>query len=211
MSYSFILLDLDGTISDPIEGIWRSFNFALEHFGYEGIERTDISKYIGPPLDETFIKLANTSDPDHIHELVAKYRERFSRKGYKENKLYPGIQETLETLKHHNIQLGICTSKREDFAIKILKMFDLYELFTLVSGGDVGVKKVQQIKKLLASNLIHPDTIMVGDRAVDLLSAHQNQIKSAGVLWGYGSREELESQNPEFLFKKPEDLLLLVR
>jgi phosphoglycolate phosphatase len=210
MSFHFILFDLDGTISDPIEGIWRSLNFSLGNFGYPQFEKSDIPQFIGPPLDEAFAQIAGTSDPDHIKQLVSKYRERFSEIGYQENELYPGIEEVLKTLKAHNIQLGVCTSKREDFAIKILEMFGLYGYFLFVSGGDIGIKKSQQIQQLLSSNLISRNAVMVGDRAVDIIAAHQNQIYSAGVLWGYGSTEELQEQSPDYLLKKPEDLLMLI-
>lgn len=204
-----ILLDLDGTISDPIEGIWRSLNHALKHFGHRCLEKEETAEFIGPPLDEGFVHLVGSSDPKYINKLVVKYRERFALAGYAENRLYPGIKEVLFALHDQNVLLGICTSKREDFAVKILEMFGLLHIFAFVSGGDVGIKKTQQISELLSASRIPKNTIMVGDRAVDLLSAHQNHIISAGVLWGYGSKEELVEQSPKYLFEQPAELLIL--
>ena len=210
MSTPFLLFDLDGTISNPIAGIWRSINYALEYYGYQSITEEEASKYIGPPLDEIFMSLVLNKKADHINELIAKYRERFSEVGYSENELYPGMEETILSLVNTGLSLGICTSKRKDFADKILKMFHLRDYFEFVSGGDVGVKKHQQIRTLLSQNFIDNNTCMIGDRAVDLIAAHKNGIKSAGVLWGFGSRFELEGQSPEFLLEKPEELKLLV-
>ena len=211
MATPFILFDLDGTLSNPIEGIWRSINFTLSHYGYKNITKEETANFIGPPIDETFPLLTSSTDPNHIEDLVKKYRERYTSVGYSENTLYPGIKESIKTLFDQKIPMGLCTSKRKDNAETILKMFELHDYFSFVSGGDIGIKKYQQIQELLASNVISSGSIMVGDRAVDLISAHKNNIASAGVLWGYGSKEELEEQNPRFILKKPEEFFLLAR
>ncbi len=208
-STSCILFDLDGTISDPADGILHSFNYALDHFGYKTISRESIAKYIGPPLDESFALLTGSDDVEHICALVAEYRTYFAKVGYSENHLYPGIEEVLLFLKEKKITLGICTSKRKDFAEMILKMFGVGEYFSFVSGGDIGIKKACQIEQLLSSNSIGTSTIMVGDRAIDVTAAQQNGIDSAGVLWGYGTREELEKVSPGYIFENVGELRLL--
>lgn len=207
---SVLLFDLDGTISDPVVGIWRSFNYALEHFGYEPCSRETISTYIGPPLDESFRIITGNDSTKSILELVAKYRERFSRIGYSENKLYPGISEAIEFLSQNGASLAICTSKRKDFAETILNLFELRDCFEFISGGDVGITKSQQIQSLISKRLISNNAIMIGDRAIDLIAAHQNGIKSIGVLWGYGSQSELLAQSPALLLSNAHELKRLL-
>lgn len=208
MTQPFLLFDLDGTISDPIIGIWRSINFALEAFGFEPRSIEEISPFIGPPLDEIFNSL--TQDPSITEEIIVKYRERFSEVGFSENTLYPGIREVITSLSESKVFLGICTSKRKDFAEKILRMFDLHDKFEFVSGGDIGIKKYQQIESLLAENLIDQNTLMIGDRATDLISAHRNGLQSVGVLWGYGAKDELEAEAPQRILHEPRELITLV-
>jgi phosphoglycolate phosphatase len=208
MTKPLLLFDLDGTISDPIVGIWRSVNYALEDFGFEPCSIEQIAPFIGPPLDEIFN--AFTQDPSITTDIIAKYRERFSDVGYSENELYPGMKEIINSLADHKIQLGICTSKRKDFAERILHMFGMHDNFEFVSGGDIGIKKYQQIESLLADNLIDQNTLMIGDRATDLISAHKNGLQSVGVLWGYGSEKELEAESPRYILRKPSELMTLV-
>jgi phosphoglycolate phosphatase len=121
--------------------------------------------------------------------------------------LYPGIVDALDALGEAGIPLGICTSKRTDFAERILAMFGLRSRFRFISGGDVGVDKWRQIETLLAQGLISASTVMVGDRAIDLVAAHRNGLSAAGVLWGHGSREELEREQPRYLLSEPSGLL----
>ncbi|MCL6271378.1 HAD hydrolase-like protein [Sansalvadorimonas sp. 2012CJ34-2] len=201
-----LLFDLDGTISDPLEGIIRSTNFALEHFGYSPKTAEDIAQYIGPPLDESLMDMTGQTDPKIISTYVAKYRERYVATGYRENTLYPDIPNALESLSQRNIPMAICTSKRADIADHILKMFGLRNYFQFISGGDVGIQKWQQIERLVDKNLVDKDTTMIGDRAVDIIAAQKNGLKSAGVLWGYGSLAELQSKKPNHILSSPAEL-----
>jgi phosphoglycolate phosphatase len=203
-----LLFDLDGTISDPLEGIGRSFNYALKAFGYQTHELPALAQYIGPPLDGSFELLTKSTDKTEITRLVAKYRERYAEIGYAENVLYPRMREVLETLAAREISMGICTTKREDFAVKILKLFGIHDLFRFISGGDIGIPKERQIRTLLEKKKIDAETVMIGDRSVDLVAAHRNGLLSCGVLWGYGSRSELEAESPARLLEHPEDLLI---
>jgi phosphoglycolate phosphatase len=204
-----LVLDLDGTISDPAIGICRSLNFALQHFGYATVPENDVGQYIGPPLDESFRSITRTTSPRHVAELVAKYRERYADVGYSENVIYPGMQETLASLAAAGVRLGVCTSKRSDFAEQILGMFQLRQYFQFVSGGDIGVTKASQLAALLTQSAVSPTSIMVGDRAVDVAAAKANGIRSAGVLWGHGTANELSSATPDHLLEHPEDLMKL--
>lgn len=205
-----LLFDLDGTISDPVLGIVRSLNHALVHFGQPAREEADLHVHIGPPLDEAFRALTGASSPGAIAPYVAKYRERYFAVGYRENVLYQGIIEALGVLDSSRIPMGVCTSKRTDIAERILEMFGVRRFFQFVDGGDAGVRKWQQIEGLRSQGFVDQTTIMIGDRAVDIEAAHRNGLQGAGVLWGYGSRQEIESAHPEHVLSVPADLQKLV-
>ena len=205
------MFDLDGTISDPLEGIGRSINYALEAYGYPRHQLSALAPYVGPPLDHTFKMLTGTDDDRIVTELVTKYRERYAEIGYAENTLYPGIREALAMLTENGVPMGVCTTKRRDFAEKILQLFALRPHFRFISGGDIGVHKSQQIGTLLSDHTIDHNAIMIGDRAIDVSAAHQNGLASAGVLWGYGSRSELEAAAPRHLLMHPGELTTFLR
>ena len=207
--HDLILFDLDGTLSDPLVGIGRSINYALAHYGYPVRELDQLSVYIGPPLDESFRALTGVTTTSHIEALVAKYRERYADVGYSENVLYPGIPEALYALRYAGIPMGVCTSKRVDFAEQILEMFGLRAQFRFVSGGDIGIQKWQQMQGLLADCQVSNSSVMVGDRAVDMVAAHRNGLHAAGVLWGHGTQEELTHEQPRYLFTSIPELLTL--
>ena len=141
-----------------------------------------------------------------VAALVAKYRERYGDVGYAENVLYPGIADALVALRRAGLPLGLCTSKRGDFAERILEMFGLREHFEFVSGGDIGTPKWRQIEGLLRSGQVSEASVMVGDRAIDVEAAHRNGLHAAGVLWGYGSAAELAQARPRYSFASPADL-----
>jgi phosphoglycolate phosphatase len=208
-SHDVIVFDLDGTISDPLVGIGRSINYALSHFGYAEHPLEQLSVHVGPPLDQAFSALTGLSSSSALDGFVTKYRERYGEIGYSENVLYPGIPPAVHRLSESGIKLGVCTSKRVDFAEKILELFGLKSYFSFVSGGEIGRHKWQQLETLLENGVITQSTVMVGDRGVDITAAHRNGLHAAGVLWGHGSREELEAEQPRYLFAKPEELLSL--
>ena len=208
--YSFFLFDLDGTLSDPLPGIARSFNYALAHFGYRQLPLTDFGRYIGPPLDVSFQALTGVNEPAALLALVAKFRERYGEIGYSENQLYPGIREALAGLAGQGVAMAVCTAKRQDLAEKVLDLFAIQQHFQFVSGGDVGIHKWQQIAALLAEGAINLQSVMIGDRDADLIAASKNGLAGAGVLWGYGSRAELQAHSPACLLTQPSELLQLV-
>lgn len=208
--YDVLLFDLDGTLSDPFIGIANSINFALGHFGYPQQDIPSLAQYIGPPLDQTFKKLLGPTPQHSPTDLVKKYRERYIEIGFAENTLYNNIPETIASLHAANFRMGICTSKPEPIARKVLDFFNLAHHFEFISGGDIGVEKWQQIEFLLHQRHITQNTVMIGDRNVDLTAAHKNSLKSAGVLWGYGSRSELTNEHPAHLLSQPSDLLQLI-
>ena len=204
-----LLFDLDGTLSDPLVGIGRSINYALSHFGYPELPLSRLAVHVGPPLDQAFSSITGLRSSSALDGFVAKYRERYGEIGYSENVLYPGIPEALHSLASAGIRLAVCTSKRVDFAENILELFGLRSYFSFVCGGEIGTQKWQQIRDLLEKRAVGQSAVMVGDRAVDMSAAHRNGLHAAGVLWGYGSREELEAEQPCYLFSTPQDLLSL--
>jgi len=203
VAHDLILFDLDGTLSDPLIGFGRSINYALGHFGYPPRELDELAAFIGPPIDEAFKTLTGITYESQITAFVAKYRERYGDVGYSENTIYPGVTEALASLAKNAISLAICTSKRKDFAEKILEMFGLRSYFRFVNGGDIGIQKWQQIEGLISQGLVSMSSVMVGDRSVDIRAAHRNGLHAAGVLWGYGSYEELSRELPRYLFSTP--------
>jgi len=178
-------------------------------FGYEELPLSDLAVHVGPPLDQAFSAITGLSSPSALDGFVAKYRERYGEIGYSENVLYPGVAQAVHSLADGGAMLGVCTSKRVDFAEKILELFDLRAYFSFVNGGEIGTHKWQQIGALLETGAITHSSVMVGDRAVDITAAHRNGLHAAGVLWGHGSREELEAEQPRYLFSKPAEVLCL--
>lgn len=207
---STIVLDLDGTISDPSLGITRCFNHALQSHGFTDVTEDVIAREIGPPLDETFLKLAAGISATDVKPLIATYRERYGKLGFSENTVYPDMPSTLAQLRDAGITLGVCTSKRRDFAEKILALFGLSEYFSFVSGGDIGIEKGSQLAELINAHAIDDKAVMVGDRAVDIRAAQQNGLRSVGVLWGFGDYAELSAAAPSCILDNVSELTTLV-
>ena len=211
MQYKTIVFDLDGTISDPFVGISRSINYALESLDYDPVDPERIRPLIGPPLTEIFEILLGALRERDMLGLVDKYRERYASIGYSENRIYDDIPTIIEQLAGRGYRMGICTSKRADYAQRIVEMFGLAQFFAFVDGGGVGIEKREQIESLVANGLTASSAIMIGDRAVDILAGRSNELASAGVLWGFGERPELEEAAPDHLLESPADLLDLFR
>lgn len=209
MKFKTIIFDLDGTISDPLVGIYSSINFALEAYSYDAVDIEEVRPMIGPPLTQIFEHLLGDVSQSRMLELVEKYRERYAAVGYMENVIYEQIPKTIAALSAHGYELGVCTSKRADYATKIVEMFQLLEHFSFVDGGDVGVHKVDQLSRLVANGLQPGSAIMIGDREVDISAAKSNGIASVGVMWGFGSLIELQEAQPDHLLETPKDLLTL--
>jgi phosphoglycolate phosphatase len=201
-----LIFDLDGTISDPAVGIGRSLNYALEAFGYRSLSAREVSRYVGPPLDWAFRQIVPGASHDTVLALVAKYRQRYWDVGYAENTLYPGIADALAGLSSDGVQMGVCTSKRREFAERILELFSLRQHFDFVNGGDVGIGKGDQLRALLDQGTVGPASTMIGDRAVDIEAARANGLGAVGVLWGHGTKAELLRAVPDRLLESPIEL-----
>ncbi len=195
MTYHTILFDLDGTLTDPGLGITNSVMHALRHYGIEVPEREQLYPFIGPPLDESFMRYYGMSQEQAL-EAIEVYREYFSTKGLLENQVYDGIAELLQALKDSGKRLLVATSKPEVFSVRILEHFDLAKYFDVISGAMLhppkGYGKADVIREALErANVTQLDgVVMVGDRKHDIIGGHQVGIPAIGVLYGYGDRQE---------------------
>lgn len=211
--YQTLLFDLDGTLTDPAQGIANSFIYALKYFGIEIPSYEKLCTYIGPPLPETF-KIEYGFDEEKTKLAVKKYREYFADKGLFENAVYPGIPEVLTELKKRGKNLLVATSKPEEYSIKILEHFNLAKYFDFICGclmDETRSTKSEVIEYALQQVKISPENkntvLMIGDRKHDIIGAKQNNIKSCGVLFGYGSEKELKEAGANYLISSPAELL----
>ena len=189
-----ILFDLDGTLTDPAEGITNALMHAQRRLGREVSPREKLFVFIGPPLIEMFMSEWGLSRAESEQALVY-YREHFATKGLFENVPYEGIGECLSDLKAAGMRLYVATSKPEPLSLRILEHFDLLKYFDAVAGSTMDerrTKKGEVIAYALETYHLDPaETVMVGDREHDVRGAAENGIPCIGVLYGYGSREEL--------------------
>jgi phosphoglycolate phosphatase len=204
---STLIFDLDGTISDPFVGISRSVNYALTSLGYHEVDPETIRPMIGPPLTEIFESLLGRLPATRMGELIYKYRQRYAKTGYAENRIYDDIPRVIAGLAATGFVLGVCTAKRADYARKIVALFALDRYFAFVDGGGTGVSKVAQLTRIVASGIDPAGAIMIGDRAGDIMAAQANNVGSIGVLWGFGAAGELTAAKPDCLVGTPAELL----
>ena len=190
----YILFDLDGTLTDPSLGITNSVMYALKKFKIEIKDRTELYKFIGPPLINAFMDYYGFSKEDALKAL-SYYREYFSVTGIFENRLYDGIFELLKELWADGKKVILATSKPQEFAKRILDFFGISDFFYFVGGATMDESRSEKddiIEYVLNQCKISPDNaVMVGDRKYDILGAHKFGIKAIGVTYGFGSEEEL--------------------
>jgi phosphoglycolate phosphatase len=206
-SYDTIVFDLDGTLSDPGDGVANSLNAALVARGHSEYPASAVAALMGPPIEDILPMLTDIRDSEEITAIADSYRSFYPSLGVTCSVIYPGIREALQRLDDAGFTLGVCTSKRGDFAELILESAGLIRHFAFVSGGGGGVRKWQQLEALRAQGQVGDRSIMIGDRAVDLSAAHRNGLSSAGVLWGFGERAELETESPVDIFETPEEMV----
>lgn len=193
MIASYILFDLDGTLTDPGIGITNSVMYALKKFGINETNREKLYRFIGPPLSESFEKYYQFSTLAAML-AVDYYREYYAETGIFENRLYPGIKPLLEQFYQQGKKLVLATSKPEPFAKKILRHFEIEDYFHFVSGSMLNgtrTDKAEVIAHAMKECGID-SAVMVGDRKHDVIGAKKCGLKCIGVLFGYGSRSELQ-------------------
>lgn len=204
----YILFDLDGTLTDPKEGITKCVSHALKYFGIEK-NPDELVCFIGPPLKEQFAEYANLSMAE-AEKAVEIYRERFAPIGIFENKIYDGIIELLKELKDMGKTLAVATSKPHVFAQKIVEKYGMEPFFDIVVGSELDgtlTDKALVIEKTMGIlGASSENTIMIGDRSHDVIGAHKNNIPCIGVSYGYAEDGELENAGVCALAASPEEL-----
>ena len=206
----YILLDLDGTLTNSLEGIGKCFQYALAAFGIDEPDLENIRPYIGPPLMDTFQNAYGFSE-EKAAAATAKYRERYNVEGWKENAVYDGIEDALQCLYDAGKTLVVATSKPQDQASKILDHFGLTRYLHDICGADPKTgrnHKDKVIQYALEKNGITDLALvlMVGDTKYDMLGAKQCGVDSIGVLYGFGTREEMEKYPNVGIVETVEDL-----
>lgn len=214
MSYSYLLFDLDGTLTDSGPGIMNAASYALRQFGIEETAPEKLRRFVGPPLYDSFSRFYDMSQSD-INEAVRLFRVYYRPIGIFENTPYPGIRDFLLELRNRGKKLALATSKPMDMAEKVLRHFELYDCFDVHCAGteDESRNKKWQIVSDALSQLGVEDrtrALMIGDREQDVLGAAKNGIACAGVLWGYGSRQEFETAGAKYIAENYDALLHII-
>jgi phosphoglycolate phosphatase len=199
----YLLLDLDGTLTDSREGITRCYMHALHAMGRVPPSASELERFIGPPTRVVLRELLGTDDDAEIERGVRIYRERFSSVGLFENALYPGILEALTELRSRGYTLFVCTSKPQVYAVRILEHFRADHYFQHIYGSELDgtrSEKAEVIAYALERENIAPEAaVMIGDRRHDVHGAHANRVRAIGVLYGFGTAEELRQAGADAL------------
>ena len=212
--FDTILFDLDGTLTDPGEGITNSVAYALRKYGIEVSDRSELYKFIGPPLKDSFMKYYGF-DEDKAEEAIAYYREYFRDTGIFENRVYEGVEDMLRGLHANGKRIVLATSKPEEFAIRILEHFGLRKYFTVVAGASMDSSRSKKGDVIayaisLCESFEKYTAVMVGDREHDIIGAKENGLKSIGVLYGYGDEKELKTAGADYIVSSPIEVLSLI-
>ena len=190
-----LFFDLDGTLTDSRLGIVRCLQHALVELSIPSPPAEELTRFVGPPLHDGFTALLGPERVELVPRAIELYRERFRTVGMFENAVYPGVASSLELLRSSGRTLWVVTSKPQIFAEQIVEHFGLRRFFIKVYGSELsGVRadKSELIAYVLAQESIVPgEALMIGDRSHDAAGAAKNGVRAEGVLWGYGSREEL--------------------
>ena len=212
MRRNIILFDLDGTLTDSGPGIMKAGQYALRAFGIERDWR-ELSFFVGPPLSETFARFVSA---ENVDAAVAKFREYYQQDGWLDNAPYPGIPALLAHLKSEGKRLFVATSKLDTIAVQVLEHFGLAPYFEAICGAPLGDKEAGKKENVVRAALKVANctdlsrAVLVGDRAHDVLGGHRAGLDVIGVLYGYGSREELENVGAEAIAATPEELEILL-
>lgn len=212
--YGTLLFDLDGTITDPAEGIAHSVAYALKKFGITVEDPTTLYRFIGPPLLDSFRDFYGFSD-DEAKQALGFYREYYAVKGITENRLYDGMRELLRDLQREGYQLLVATSKPELYARRIFDDMGLTAYFDVIAGSDMAetrAEKAQVVAYALrqAGLTDRAQALMIGDRKFDVEGAAKEGLPCAGVLFGYGDRPELEAAGARYIAETVDDLRKLL-
>jgi len=206
-----LLFDLDGTLTDPFPGITKCILYALDMLDRPLPPGESLHWCIGPPLKDSFAKLLSSDDDALVEKAIAFYRERFGSIGLYENEVYDGIPEALKILKKNGHTLYVATSKPALYAGQIIDHFSLHRYFKRIHGSELDGTRSD--KTILISHILEKESIlsieasMIGDREHDIIGAKENGVHGYGVLWGYGTKDELEASGAHAFISTPRDLV----
>lgn len=208
--YTTFLFDLDGTLTNPKEGIVNSVLYALKKLGIEELHVSELDSFIGPPIQQSFVERYNMNEGE-VERAVFYFREYLQQRGLLENNVYDGIPSLLKELKDTGNRLFIATSKPTIFAEQVIEHFQLTKYFEDIIGSNLDgtrIKKEEIISHILQTNkeLNKEDIVMIGDRKHDIIGANHNGIPSIGVLYGYGSKTELTEVGATHIVKDVKEL-----
>ena len=209
----YFLFDLDGTLTDPKEGITTCVQYALHSLGIEEPDLDRLESFIGPPLKDSFMEFYGM-DEEQAQAAVKKYRERFNDKGLYENEIYPGIAPMLQMLSEKGFRLAVASSKPTVFVEKILEHFGIRQYFKVVVGSELDgsrTSKDQVVMEALrqlfgAKPILYHEVYMIGDRRFDVEGARAMKVESVGVTYGYGGMEELREAHADYIVESVEEL-----
>lgn len=213
--FEYALFDLDGTLGDPYEGITNCIKYALSSVGITEENPEKLKSYIGPPLRQTFAKYG--FDPDMCEVLTEKYRELFEISGIHQSVIYPGVAEMLKNLHEHGVKIALASCKPEKSCKIILEEYGVLKYFDTVTGAtfDKTLDSKPEIIKVALNRLgygkkPHEHAVLVGDRDMDMLGAHENGISAVGAVYGYGGEAELRSSGADYIINSPAELLGII-
>lgn len=208
--YGYLIFDLDGTITDTAEGITKSVEYALDKFGIKVDDRRSLFCFIGPPLVDSFMDFYGFSQEDAERATVY-YREYYHDRGIFDNALYDGMSDLLRRLSGAGRKLVLATSKPEEYARRIMDHFGLTGYFHFIAGASFDSSRAQKADVLRyalegAGIKDRSDALMIGDRFHDVNGAKEVGIDCLGVLYGFGSRDELEAAGAAYIAESVEEL-----
>lgn len=204
MSWDVILFDLDGTLTDPKEGITKCVAHSLKYFGIEVEDLDTLKKFIGPPLIDSYMEYYGFTR-EQATEAIVRYRERYGEVGWAENIPYSGIHELCAGLQAAGKKLLVATSKPEGPAVRIMEHFDLAKYFDLIGGAPLDNSERGRKAAVIQDTLKRAGVtdlsrcVMVGDRLHDIHGAHEVGMPVIGVLYGYGDRAEHEEHGADYI------------
>lgn len=209
-SFSHIIFDLDGTLTDNTAGIRNSLLYALEHMQIVGYSEKMLEQFIGPPLQWGFSQLFGLNERE-TRLAVEYFRDYYNENGWHENEPYPGVYQLLEDLHFAGVKMYIATSKLEKFAQRIIEYFEFDKYIIQLKGADYGgnhATKEGIIAELLNAHKIKPsgNVVVVGDTIFDIEGGDKNRLSTVAVTYGFGKEEDLQNANPDFLAESVEDL-----
>jgi len=200
---SILLFDLDGTLTDPKEGIINSVQYALKQKGILENHPEELFSFIGPPLHYSFKNRYHLST-EVAFEMVDLYREYYSEKGIYENTIYPGIFDLLKTLKSQKKILSLATAKPTHYAKQVIEHFKIDPFIDFIAGANIDgsrtdKKEIIAYAKEITGNKSNAEYLMIGDREYDIMGAHFNQVEACWVTYGYGEKSIVMKEKPKYI------------